>query len=309
MLQGHFMGGFRLVVDDVDIDGLTTRKSRSLLAYLMLNPGRTFGRQLLAETIWGNGSSGDIMKALRQELWIIRRAFRDADIDPETHLSLESEELGVKDTPWVDASTFEATIEPHINPPDKTPDNATVTALEAAIALYGGDLLPGLYDDWCLFPREILRDKYIIAVERLMEWHAGPGRENWGAALLYGRRLLDVDPLLEHVHRDMMRYHYARGDRPAALRQYGVCKQRLRRDLTIDPMAETTVLYEAIRQENDAEIIKRAVAGREARERAARQRAASERSSPASLSALDAIRNDLNAAGRRIEAMMRAERK
>ena len=109
--------------------------------------------------------------------------------------------------------------------------------LEAAIAFYAGDLLPGLYDDWCLLPREILRDKYIIAVERLMAWHAS--RADWGAAIIHGKRLLDADPLLEHVHRDVMRYHYARGDRPAALQQFARCKRVLRKELTIDPMAET----------------------------------------------------------------------
>jgi DNA-binding SARP family transcriptional activator len=58
----------------------------------------------------------------------------------------------------------------------------------------------------------------------------------------------------------MMRGHYQRGDRPAALRQFIQCKEQLRRELMIEPMAETIALYEAIRAENDAEILRRAVA-------------------------------------------------
>jgi len=213
-LQGRFLGGFRLIVGDVAIDVLTTRKSRALLAYLMLNPGRRFGRETLAETIWGEGRASDTMKALRQELWIIRRAFRGKNIEPKPYFTLDGEELGVVGSPWVDAVAFETAIETQATDSDNSHGDAEAARLEVAVALYTGDLLPGLYDDWCLFPREILRDKFIIAVERLMEWHAG--RADWGAAILHGKRLLDADPLLEHVHRDMMRYHYARGDRPAA---------------------------------------------------------------------------------------------
>lgn len=81
---------------------------------------------------------------------------------------------------------------------------------------------------------------------------------NWGPALICGKRLLDVDPLLEHVHREMMRFHYARGDRPAALRQFQKCRDQLRRELMLDPMSETIALRDAIQRENRAEINRKA---------------------------------------------------
>src|SRR4029453_18368750 len=39
-------------------------------------------------------------------------------------------------------------------------------ALERAVALYHGDLLPSCYDDWILPERERLRQQYINALER-----------------------------------------------------------------------------------------------------------------------------------------------
>ena len=305
MLWGQFLGGFRVGVGAATIRQFATRKSRSLVAYLMLNPGKSFSRQVLADTLWGEASTGDVMKALRQELWVVRRTFREATIDPENHFSLEGEDIGVKGEPTLDTTAFEAATEILIKVPDRALDEATASTLEEAVALFDGELLPGLYDDWCLFPREILRDKYIIVVERLMEWHAD--RQNWGNALLFGKRLLDIDPLLEHIHRDMMRYHYARGDRPAALRQFEQCRQRLRRELSIEPMAETATLHEAIRRESEAELNQRAL---QQRNKADRRRVLSKARppTPTSQSALDAIRNDLDTVGRRIEALMRAEK-
>jgi DNA-binding SARP family transcriptional activator len=299
-LQGHFLGGFRLNVGNVAIEGLTTQKSRSVLAYLMLNPDRRFGRETLVETIWGEGRRGDTMKALRQELWIIRRAFRENNIEPKPYFALDREDLGAVGSPWVDVAAFETAIETPAAEFNRPLDDAAAARLKAAVAHYTGDLLPGLYDDWCLFPREILRDKFIIAVERLMEWYAA--HAEWGAAILQGKRLLDADPLLEHVHRGVMRYHYARGDRPAALRQYAACKRHLRKELTIEPMVETTTLYEAIRQEAEVDVILDAAAHYKSIDR---QGLRSRPRYPSALSALGAIRNDLDAAGRRIEAIMR----
>jgi DNA-binding SARP family transcriptional activator len=41
-------------------------------------------------------------------------------------------------------------------------------ALERAVALYKGDLLPSCYDDWILPHREALRQAYLGALERLV---------------------------------------------------------------------------------------------------------------------------------------------
>ena len=41
-------------------------------------------------------------------------------------------------------------------------------ALEQAVALYRGDLLPACYDDWLLLERERLRQEYVKALEQLI---------------------------------------------------------------------------------------------------------------------------------------------
>jgi DNA-binding SARP family transcriptional activator len=62
------------------------------------------------------------------------------------------------------------------------------------------------------------------------------------AALPYAQRMLDEDPLLEHAHRRLMRLHYLRGDRAAALGAYERCREALLRELKARPGAETEAL-------------------------------------------------------------------
>jgi DNA-binding SARP family transcriptional activator len=61
-------------------------------------------------------------------------------------------------------------------------------------------------------------------------------------ALQYGERLLGDDPLREHTHRQLMRLHYLRGDRAAALAGFERCRELLKRELGTTPGNETIEL-------------------------------------------------------------------
>jgi DNA-binding SARP family transcriptional activator len=69
--------------------------------------------------------------------------------------------------------------------------------------------------------------------------------------LACGQRILDQDPLREEIHRDMMRLYLENGQRALAVRQYELCRECLRRELGISPMAETQQLSAQIVQDMD----------------------------------------------------------
>ena len=70
-------------------------------------------------------------------------------------------------------------------------------------------------------------------------------------ALQYGERLLADDPLREHAHRQLMRLHYLRGDRAAALAAFERCRDLLKRELATAPGKETLELA-ALIESSDA---------------------------------------------------------
>lgn len=65
-------------------------------------------------------------------------------------------------------------------------------------------------------------------------------------ALWYAQRLVAEDPTLEHAHRRVMRLHYLRGDRAAALAAYERCRQTLGEHLGALPCKETRELARQI---------------------------------------------------------------
>lgn len=61
-------------------------------------------------------------------------------------------------------------------------------------------------------------------------------------ALVVARRLVAAEPASEHAHRRVMRLHYLRGDRAAALAAFADCATALERELGVAPSRETLEL-------------------------------------------------------------------
>ena len=66
-------------------------------------------------------------------------------------------------------------------------------------------------------------------------------------ALEHTYRQLELEPWSEELHRQAMWLLTVTGRRGSALAQYQTCKQVLKKELDIEPAAETTALFERIR--------------------------------------------------------------
>ncbi len=64
--------------------------------------------------------------------------------------------------------------------------------------------------------------------------------------LIYAQRLVESDPLSEHAQRRLMRLHYLRGDRSAAIASFETFERRLKDELGARPAAETIELLDTI---------------------------------------------------------------
>ncbi len=67
-----------------------------------------------------------------------------------------------------------------------------------------------------------------------------------GEALALAQQLVEAEPLQEHGHRRLMRLHYLRGDRSAALAAFDACERVLKDELGVRPGAETLELLAQI---------------------------------------------------------------
>lgn len=225
---------------------LHTVRGSELFVFLVLEANRVFHRERLADQFWSHLPPHRGRKALNTEFWRVTGALRAIGMDIGAAFHRSKTEIGYRrqDSHAIDIDRLHAATDIAQSTDPADVDEAALKIVEDGVAVYRGDLLESVYSDWCLIWRESLRNQHTVALEFLLK--AAMERKDWSAALARGRALLALDPLMEDVHRAVMRCHYHNGNRPLALRQYALCEQLLREDLGVEPMEETRRIQETI---------------------------------------------------------------
>ena len=238
LLRIRLLGGLDARYGAERVSTLESPRLQSLLAYLLLHRHTAQQRQHLAFVLWPDSTEAQARTNLRQLLHHLRRAI------PQSDSLLE---VGAASIQWRPDGPFSldvAQFELAADLADKDGDTEAREALEVAVALYGGELLPGCYDEWILSERERLRDRNIGLLERLTKI-LEQERDYRGAAR-YAERLLRSDPLHESTYRRLMRLYSLCGDRARALRVYHTCATVLERELGVEPSSATRDAYTAL---------------------------------------------------------------
>ncbi len=239
MLSIALLGDFCLMRDDTPVTDVDTSRLQSLLAYLVLHREAPQSRGRLAFLFWPDTTEAQARTNLRNLLHQLRHSLPDADayLDATVHtLQWRTDAPYTLDVAGFEAALAQAgqTARPHQSAIERE-------ALEQAVALYKGDLLPSCYDDWILPRREELRQAYLAALERLMRLLEE--QRDYPAAIRHAQRLLQHDPLHEVTYQHLMRLHALNGDRAGAMRVYHACATLLQRELDVAPSAATRAAY------------------------------------------------------------------
>ena len=245
--------GIRLLgVVRIGHEGLSTqtkiwRQIKGLLAYLILFRHRFHTREVLTGLFWGDQREDRARKCLSTALWRLRKVLEPDGIRRGTYLVTTSRgEVGFnRDSDYrLDVATLENHSTKSLTKPVHALTTAEVCELENALALYTGELLEGFYDEWVLTERERLRTLYLGSQAHLLQYYQHHRAYNMGLAC--GHKILDLDPLREEIHREIMRLYYYNGQRALALRQYKTCRKILAEELNVEPMDETRSLLARI---------------------------------------------------------------
>lgn len=241
----------RLSVDDdqQSLKEFESRKAQELFAYLLLNHSRAHSREVLATLFWGDSPTAQTRKSLRHALWVLQRWLERRQLGADPLLSVEPEwvRLNLSAAVWVDALALQEAIAAAERYADPILPSQVVTVISEATESYGGDLLQGCYQEWCILERERLQSLYIQLLDRLMAHCSATGMFERG--LSYGERILRSDRARERTYREMMRLTYNGGDRSGALRLYERCVAALSEELGVLPSTATRQLCAQIRDD------------------------------------------------------------
>jgi DNA-binding SARP family transcriptional activator len=179
----------------------------ALLAWLALE-GPT-PRLRIAQLLWPESDTGAARNALRQRLHHLRKQCGVVLVEGQAVLALHG---------------------------DVTHD------LDEADGVLG-DQAEGFGPElaaWITHQRQRRQSRVRQALVELADMAEGAGDHD--DALSHARELLAYEPLSEEAHRRVMRLHYLRGDRAAALQAFDVCERVLKDEVGARPAPETLAL-------------------------------------------------------------------
>jgi DNA-binding SARP family transcriptional activator/TolB-like protein len=237
----RLFGEFHLRQADGSDATPTSKKARALIAYVALSPNGAINRDKLAGLVWSTRADKQARDSLRQALTTLRRETRNSN--NESILSIDRELVRLSlDKVWVDAREVE-----RLAKSDMEED------WRLLLPLYTGDLLESLevadpaFADWILVERRRFQELVHGAVQKLIERRVTAGDVD--EATEAAKFLLALDGTNEEAHRVLMRLHAAKGDTAAALRQYQLARDVLKRELDVTPSPETEALFRELKEQ------------------------------------------------------------
>lgn len=246
-LSIQLLGGFSVQLNQHPLNLANIARLQVLLAYLALRTNCPTSRSQIAFQLWPDSSEKQALTNLRKLLYHLRQELPEGlqlmEMNARQLWLREAEDIRV------DLVAFEAALESATRYRKQNQHQAEQVALQQAMELYLGDLLPGCYEDWLISEREQERQKFIYAADRLIALleHGRAYRD----AIQVAERRLRADSLSEEAYRRLIRLYALSGDRAAALNVYHTCAETLSAQLGVEPDETTFQLYKCLFQKID----------------------------------------------------------
>ena len=225
MLQIHvtLLGRFAVTVGGVPVADASwkRRHAAAVVKVLALAPGRRLHREQVINLVWPQDTIAEAVPKLHKAAHFARRAIGVPDA---VVLRGDQVVLCPGGSVTVDAVQFEELARQAL-------DAGDAAVAREALALYGGELLPGdRYEEWAEPRREQLQRSHLDLLRLAGRWAA----------------VAELDPGDERAHLALMRQHAANGDRHAALRQFERLDRALRQELGVAPGPEASALRDRL---------------------------------------------------------------
>lgn len=247
LVEAFLFGPFRVFVNNQAIENWSSKKGKSIFAYLLLNHRKKIFRDALMDLFWRKSDPDSARNCLNVTIHGLRRVMQEIDskteyilfkdecyyFNSEIDIKLDVEEFRKK---WLKAQSIE----------HNSGLRAAVIEYELAAEIYRGEFLEDeIYDDWSSLDRENLKEIYLVILDKISEnfMHNGNNHE----AISVCKKILEKDNCREDIYRRLMECFYSAGHRARAIKIFRKCTKALKAELEVEPTAATIQLYRKIK--------------------------------------------------------------
>ena len=201
----ELLGGLVVRQEQRVLSRFPTRKSASLLAYLACFKAKAHGREQLADRFWPGLEPEAARHNLRQTLFSLRRLLEPPGVPAGSILIADKAQIRLNaKAVRTDVAEFEHLL--HVAA-RAVPLTERLLALEQAAALYKGEFLPDVYDEWALLEQGRLSAAWQQMLDELAALYVERGHT--AKALDCLRQLVSANPFNTAAQESLIRLHAA----------------------------------------------------------------------------------------------------
>lgn len=228
-LKIRVFGKLELCSSQKTVRSFPTRHVQELLLFLLLHPNQTNTRETLIDLLWPDCPLHKGRARLSTTLWQLGSIFQALSFTKGDFLQISRDtivfdalipiecDFAVFDSMMDQAKQSQLSIEQRQN------------LLCQACELYRGELGAGIYSEWCPVWREQFARRFLRAQEQLMALLMK--QACWSRAIRLGQAILVEEPLLENIHRALMKCYVQIGQPSLAIAQYHILSKHLNVEL------------------------------------------------------------------------------
>lgn len=225
---------------------LTTRRSRAVLAYLLLSADHSASVDVLIDAIYGDTPPRSARNQVHRGVGEIRKSGITVDVQGNVYRLEAAEDE-------IDAFTFVSLYQQACLLADEGDYSAVAQTLETALGLWRGPALLGLDSDVFLTEAAVWNERRVAALEVRIDADLALGRHREVTARL--RRLVSRYPLRERFYGQLMVALYRSQRGSEALQVFTDLEERLREELGVDPGPELQeIRLQVLRQDAALEL-------------------------------------------------------
>jgi ATP/maltotriose-dependent transcriptional regulator MalT/DNA-binding SARP family transcriptional activator len=224
-------------------DAWTTKRARDILCFIASRRHRRASKDTIIDNFWGEADFEAVEKNFHPTVSHIRKALNsNQPVKQNFLLYRDSDYLLNQEFPYrIDTEEFDRLVAEAEAAKRAGEQARYISCYEEALALYRGDFMQGSYDEWVEEQRTYYREQHLRMLEVLAV--AAQKNEEWLRSLQLAQRILGDDQFREDVHCMIMRAHAALGNRAAVKDQYEQLRRVLRKELGVEPAAETQKIF------------------------------------------------------------------
>ena len=227
-------------------DAWTTRRARDIFCYIATSAYRRVEKDVLIDIFWRDEDLETVEKNFHPTISHIRKAlnsrqafkekfivFRDGaySLNPELAYSIDTEE-------------FESAVGEAEKAKREKNTEAFRENLETAHALYRGEYMAGVYEDWAEERRHYYAEQFSRVLGGLAK--LAFAEKKWSNALKFAGEILQIDPFREDAHRLIMKVFAAQGKRAKVKEQFETLQNYLKKELGVAPAPETRRVFQEL---------------------------------------------------------------